>query len=835
MATNLVIVESPAKAKTINKILGKDFVVKSSMGHVRDLPLKNIGVDIKDSFKPKYVLVKTRLKVVEELKKAAEKCDTIYLAPDPDREGEAIAWHLKTILTDKKATKTFFRVQYNEITPAAVRKAFAHPGDIDIKRVNAQQARRILDRIVGYTVSPVLWRRIRRGLSAGRVQSVALRLVCEREKEIKSFVPEEYWLLGAKVRKLIEPLDPFRIKLVRVDGEKAEIKNGEQAENIKKDLDGRSLKVAEIAIKEVSKRPGPPFITSSLQQAASSAFGYEPKRTMSIAQKLYEGVDLGDGPIGLITYMRTDSFFIAQDALQSCRSLIHGTFGTEYLPEKPNYYKSRSGAQEAHEAIRPTDVNRTPDSVAHRLDSSELKVYTLIWKRFVASQMVPAKIEQKTVKIEAAPAGERKTTYIFHASASEIKFPGYMKVTGADVEKQLEAQGEEGEENLDRLPPLSEGEALECLEWLADRKETQPPPRYSEASLIKALEEDGVGRPSTYASIISTLHARKYVIREKRSLSPTELGMSVSDLLVTNLGELFNVEFTALMEAQLDRIEEGTVDWTTMLSDFYKQFEGWMAKVKEPPADQNAVRQVLDLMQKITQWAPETKRGKKTYSDNGFVDSVRKQMDDGKKQISVRQLVALVRIVWRYKEQIPGVESLLSDAGLAEMAQSAEVQPPRESTMRKIELLQTLDMDDSAKKFVESLHSQASTGRRLSDRQVGALDRIVMSHASQIPDFESRKEHLEMGSAEQQQEDPECGAILEAMASVTEWKPPVNRGRRVFDDKLFFTSLSQHYGRKKFLSPRQKAALKKMYGKYLSQIKNPVVLAEVPGPAADKS
>jgi len=835
MATKLVIVESPAKAKTINKILGRDFVVKSSMGHVRDLPIKNIGVDIKDSFKPKYVLVKTRLKVVDELKKAAEKCDSIYLAPDPDREGEAIAWHLKAILEDKKAPKTFLRVQYNEITPTAVRKAFDHPGEIDIKRVNAQQARRILDRIVGYTVSPVLWRRIRRGLSAGRVQSVALRLVCEREKEIKNFIPEEYWLLGAKVRKLVEPLDPFRIKLVKVDGEKAEVKNGEQAENIKKDLDGRSLKVAEIAIKEVSRRAGPPFITSSLQQAASSAFGYEPKRTMSIAQKLYEGVDLGDGPVGLITYMRTDSFSIAQDALQSCRSLIKESFGAEYLPEKPNFYKSRSNAQEAHEAIRPTDVRRTPDSVAHRLDISELKVYTLIWKRFVASQMVPARIEQKTAKIEAPPAGQQKTTYLFHASASEIKFPGYMKVTGADIEKQMEAQNGENEENLDRLPPLLEGEALECLEWLADRKETQPPARYSEASLIRALEEDGVGRPSTYASIISTLHQRKYVIREKRSLSPTELGMSVSDLLVTNLGELFNVEFTALMEAQLDRIEEGTVDWTAMLAEFYQKFDGWMVNMKEPPADQAIVKQILDAMQKITEWAPESKRGKKTYSDNTFVESVRKQMDEGKKAISGRQLMALVRIAWRYKDTVPGIDNVLSSSGFADIVKLPEIQPPRESTMKKIELLKGLDLDDSAKKFVESLYSQASMGRRLSDRQVGALDRIVMSHSSQVPDFESQKGDLEMGSVEQQQEDPECGAILKAMSSVTEWKPPVNRGRRVFDDKLFFLSLSQHYARKKYLSPRQKAALKKMYGKYLDQVKNPVPVAEAQAPAVEKS
>ncbi len=616
MANKMVIVESPAKAKTINKILGRDYVVKSSMGHVRDLPIKNLGVDIKDSFKPKYVLVKTRQKVVDELKKTAAKCDSIYLAPDPDREGEAIAWHLKTILDDGKESKKFLRVQYNEITPAAVRKAFENPGTIDQKRVDAQQARRILDRIVGYMVSPVLWRRIRRGLSAGRVQSVALRLVCEREKEISDFKPEEYWLLGARVRKLVEPLDPFRIRLVKIEGNKAEVKSGEQAESIKQDLEGRSLKVVEIVTKEISKRAGPPFITSSLQQAASSVCGYEPKRTMSIAQKLYEGVDLGEGPVGLITYMRTDSFFIAQDAIQACRTFIGEKYGAEYLPEKPNYFKSRGNAQEAHEAIRPTDVMRTPDSLAHKLDPMELKVYRLIWQRFVSSQMVPARIEQKTAKVEAVPVEQKITSYLFHASSSEIKFPGYMKVTGADIYKQSEKEnGSEGED-LDHMPPLSEGEMLECLEWLMDRKETQPPARYSEASLIKALEEDGVGRPSTYASIISTLHARKYVLREKRSLAPTELGLAVNDLLVTNLGELFNVEFTALMEESLDKVEEGSVDWRKMLAEFYGKFEGWMQKVKEPPADQNAVKHVLKSMESISRWAPEVTRGKRTYTSH---------------------------------------------------------------------------------------------------------------------------------------------------------------------------------------------------------------------------
>ncbi len=450
-------------------------MVKSSMGHVRDLPVKKLGVDVKNGFKPTYVNVKSRGKVIDELKAAARQCDVIYLAPDPDREGEAIAWHLKELLSNPKeeASKPFLMVQYNEITPRAVRDAFSHPGELDTKRVNAQQARRVLDRIVGYMVSPLLWRRIQRGLSAGRVQSVALRLVCEREKQILDFKPETFWVFGALVRKLITPLEPFEVKLKKINGEKAEIGSAEQAGKVKKELDGASMQVAAVKVRTVKRNPYPPFITSTLQQAASNVCSFSPKRTMGIAQKLYEGVNLGQGPIGLITYMRTDSVSLSQDAVNACRDYIKSNFGKEYLPDNPNTYKSRSGAQEAHEAIRPTDVNLTPQKVKKHLDSAEYKLYRLIWERFVGSQMPPAQIEQRTIEIEATPKIQvniaEASRYLFSATASEVKFPGHRKVTGEKDQKK------EDSDQIDVLPAVSEGEPLMCLELLSEEKQTQPP------------------------------------------------------------------------------------------------------------------------------------------------------------------------------------------------------------------------------------------------------------------------------------------------------------------------------------------------------------------------
>ena len=812
MGKKLVIVESPAKAKSINKILGKDYLVKASMGHVRDLPEKSIGVDIKNSFEPKYVIVKGRRNIITDLKKAAASADAIYLAPDPDREGEAIAWHLKALLGSSKDPKPFFRVQYNEITENAVRRAFEQPGELDMNRVDAQQARRILDRIVGYTVSPFLWRRIKRGLSAGRVQSVALRLVCEREAEIRKFVPQEYWIFGAMVRKLVDPRDPFRVKLLKIDGEKAVISNADQVKAVKTDLDGRRLRVVEIATRQVTKRPAPPHITSSLQQAGSSYCSFSPRRTMAIAQRLYEGVDLGSGPVGLITYMRTDSFTVAQEALESCRGLIKSTFGDDFCPPKPNFYKNRGTAQAAHEAIRPTDVSRTPDSLSGKLDSSEKKIYKLVWERFVASQMSPAKIDQRTVKVETVLPAEGAKQYRFQASASEIAFEGYMKVTGSAAKKK-ESESDE----VDKLPDLSEGELLDCVEWLEERKETQPPPRYSEAALVRALEANGVGRPSTYAQTLSTLHNRKYVTREKRSLIPTDLGMQVSELLVKCLADLFDVNFTASMESSLDEIEHGNEVWTQMLRDFYAKFEVWMEATKEPPVDHGKVESLLQVLRKIDNWAPEVKMGKRTYSDEKFVTSIAGQLEKHEKGISKRQFEALLKIGCRYREQVPELAPLIEKLGYGDMLTDPALGPPREETNTKLKLLAGVEMDESARSFVDSLQAHVEGGRRLSDAQNNVLNNIVLAHSDNIAGFDDVKDQLDLTNPEAEQ-DKESAPLLAAMENVKTWKEPVTRGKRVFDDKAFYESLCGHFRKKCFLSVKQRSALKRLVSRYRDQI-----------------
>jgi len=820
MGKKLVIVESPAKAKTINKILGKDYIVKSSVGHVRDLPEKSLGVDIEDGFKPRYVLSKGKKTVVSDLKKAARECDAVYLAPDPDREGEAIAWHLKELLSPASGGVPFLRVSYNEITPRAVMEAFANPGEIDINRVDAQQARRILDRIVGYTVSPMLWRRVKRGLSAGRVQSVALRLVCEREDAIKSFVPEEYWVLGAVVRKLIAPLDPFEVKLAKVDGEKPEIKSAEQERAIRSDLEGRSLRVATIATKEIRRNAPPPFITSSLQQAASNRYQFSPKRTMSIAQKLYEGMDLGQGSVGLITYMRTDSFSVSRDAISSCREFITKEMGAEYCPEAPNFFKSRSSAQEAHEAIRPTDVSQTPERVKSRMEASEWKVYSLIWERFVASQMSKAMIEQLSVEVEAVPKVEGDKTYMFRVSSSKVKFPGYMKVSGTDIGKKDKDGGD-----ADCMPDLSEGESLECLEWLGERKETTPPARYSEASLVKELERNGVGRPSTYAQTISTLTQRKYMTMQNRSIVAADLGMQVSELLTTSLNDLFNVTFTASMEDKLDAIEQGKVEWRGMLADFHSTFEKWMEATKAPAASSEAVMKVLSALDHVKEWAPEVKRGKRTYSDEKFVKSIQGDIESASKDISQRQFDALIRIACRYRDQSEEIVRMIEAAGYGDLLRDPEFQPPRASTIKKFEMLEGLEMDDAAANFVSSLSARVQGNRRLTQAQLKALNNIVLSHSSQVVDFESRRGDLEIETSEVEQDD-ESGPLLEGMGRVQEWKPPVARGKRVFDDKAFYESLKKHYDSKGFLSDRQRKALRRMVERYSAGMEGYSDLAE---------
>lgn len=816
MGKKLVIVESPAKAKTINKMLGKDCIVKSSMGHVRDLPVKSLGVDIDKGFALSYELLKGRKKNIDELVAAAKDCDAIYLAPDPDREGEAIAWHLKEILSHNKANKDkpFYRITYNEITPKAVKAAFERPGEINMHRVDAQQARRVVDRIVGYKVSPLLWKRVQRGLSAGRVQSVALRLVCEREQEIRDFKPEPYWLFGASVRKLVVPMDPFTVKLAKINGKKAQVTREEDARSIHSDLDGCGMRVAAIRKRTVQRQPYPPFITSTLQQAASTFCGFSPKRTMDLAQKLYEGVQAGQGTTGLITYMRTDSVNLAKDAVESCRAFINKTYGKQYVPEKPRSYRSRGGAQEAHEAIRPTDVNLTPDALKGSLDPAMLKLYRLIWERFVACQMPPAKIEQRTLEVEAQPKDPSRVEqrYLFTATASDVLFDGHRRVTGEkDTQK-------EDSDQVEGLPIVTEDEPLACLELLSEKKETQPPSRFSEASLVKALEASGVGRPSTYAQILSTLQQRRYVELQKRTLFPSDLGMRTNTFLTTELGALFDVKFTSRMEDRLDAIEQGDVDWTGMLQSFYRQFAEWMEGAKEPPANTDHVNALLEALKDVREWAPPVKRGKRTYSDEKFVTSVGEQLAEGKKPVSPRQLSALAKMVARYREQVPRAKEVLKLCGAQDLLEAPPPQPPKQSSIQKLSLLRTMDLDDSAMDFVLSLDSQVQGKRALSTAQRAALDRMVLQHANRIENFEQRREELGLAGQETPPEDHESGPLLALMQNVSTWNEPVKRGKREFNDKSFFESLDKQFKQRQSLSERQRAALKKMVRRYREQI-----------------
>ena len=821
MGKKLVVVESPAKAKTIGKILGSGYVVKSSVGHIRDLPERTLGVDIEHGFAPKYVFSKGKAKVIAELKKAAKECDEIYLAPDPDREGEAIAWHLQETLAEVAKGKPFHRVMYNEITPRAVKAAFEQSGQIDMHRVDAQQARRVLDRIVGYMVSPMLWRRLKRGLSAGRVQSVALRLVAERERQIQAFNIEEYWVLGANVRRETKPVDPFAVKLVRVDGDKLAVSSESSAKALLADLDGCALRVKDVRVRETTRRPWPPFITSTLQQAASSFCGFSPNRTMGMAQKLYEGVDLGSGgPVGLITYMRTDSVNIARDAQESARAFISESYGAAYYPETPNFYKSRSSAQEAHEAIRPTDVARTPETLRGVLDAPSLKLYELIWKRFVASQMAAAKIAQKTVDIEPVKAGLTHA-YAFSAASSEVLFDGFLKVMALDIRKKKPEEDDADEEvdEVDRLPPLAAGDPLVLVDWLSERKETKPPARYSEASLIRALEANGVGRPSTYASIIETLNAREYTSREKRQLAPTVLGLEVNDLLVDKLAQLFDVGFTATMEESLDQIEEGKVEWSQMMGEFYKRFKEWMDLAKEPPADAGKVSSVLALLDHVTSWGPEVQRGKRKYSDERFIASVREQIEKAEKAVSDKQLSALAKIAIRYRDQIPDAEQALGGLGFEEVVANDNAAPSNEASMRRFDVLAKVQLSENQEAFIASLRQQAESGRKLSEKQLAAIDRIITQNAAQMENFEEIKQSLQLTTTEADTApDTESPVLMGMLGQVTTWQEPVTRGKMTFDDKAFFASLSEQFNRKRSLSPRQRYAMKRMIFRYKSQI-----------------
>jgi DNA topoisomerase I len=561
MPKSLVIVESPAKAKTINKYLGSDYLVKASMGHVMDLPKKDLGVNLQKGFKPTYISIPSKKSVIQELKSAAAKTDAIYLAADPDREGEAICAHLRELLDGKK--RKFFRVLFNEITKNAIREAFEKPGEIDSRLVDAQQARRILDRLVGYQISPLLWDKVKRGISAGRVQTVALRLIVEREREIQAFQKKEYWTIAAQVEGKNPP--PFEARLVKFQGKELEIPDQENSDRHVAALKAAQFRARSVTTKEKRKYPVPPFITSKLQQEAVRKLHYSAKKTMMLAQRLYEGVEVGtEGSIGLITYMRTDSTRVAESALAAARDYIGRTFGEPYLPPGAIRYKSKKGAQDAHEAIRPTDVARTPDSMRRYLEADAFKLYKLIWQRFVASQMNPAIFDQTTIEIEA---GE----YLLRATGSVEKFNGFRAVYEEGKDEKSEMLDDE--EMKLRLPAVEEGEALRLHKLLPEQHFTEPPPRFNEATLVKALEEKGIGRPSTYASILSVIQNREYVNKAQGRFYPSELGMIVSDLLVKNFSDIFDLAYTARMEEELDEVEEGKLSWQEALDEFYKKFK----------------------------------------------------------------------------------------------------------------------------------------------------------------------------------------------------------------------------------------------------------------------
>jgi len=569
---SLVIVESPAKAKTISKILGKDFTVKASVGHIKDLPAKEMGIDIEHDFAPHYIVIPGKEKIIKELKKASKEADTIYIAPDPDREGEAIAWHIAEEVRDKK--KGIFRIKFNEITKTAVLKAIQEPGEIDMKKVDAQQARRVLDRLVGYELSPLLWRKVRRGLSAGRVQSVAVRLVVDREREIEAFNKEEYWSINAEFEGSSKPA--FWAKLVKYNDQKVEIGNAASAEEVTANVRDSRFILSSIDRKKRNRMPSPPFITSTLQQEASRKLRFTAKKTMAVAQQLYEGIELGDeGSVGLITYMRTDSTRISAEARDAARDFIETTYGKEFVPEKPPVYKSKASAQEAHEAVRPTYLTNRPEAIKQYLSKEQFSLYKLIWNRFIASQMAPAVLEMTSFEI-SCNTEKCKGETVFRATGSVVKFQGFMTLYTEGTDELLD-------ENEALLPSLREGEVLSLLNLQPKQHFTQPPPRFTEASLVKALEEKGIGRPSTYAAIMSTIQDRKYVHKTDGKFAPTELGGVVNDLLVDRFTELMDVGFTASLEEDLDHIEDGKMKWAKVVKNFYKPFHSKLTEALAVP------------------------------------------------------------------------------------------------------------------------------------------------------------------------------------------------------------------------------------------------------------
>ncbi len=867
----LMIVESPAKARTVGKLLGKGTTVLASMGHVRDLPTKELGVDVAHDFHPTYVVTPKGMKVVRELKEAARKADQIYLATDPDREGEAIAWHLQSLL--QGATKAdFHRIAYHEITRSAIEAAFRSPGQVELPLVDAQQARRVLDRLVGYQVSPMLWKNVEKDTSAGRVQSVALRLIVEREREIQAFQPVEYWNLEAIFSPASAPAVRLKTTLSKLNGKKANVPDGESALALAQALEGEGVvhQVSSITSKRRTQRPAPPFTTSTLQQAAGSALHFGSSTTMSIAQQLYEGVDLGGTTSGLITYMRTDSVHVASEAQQAALGFIRRTYGEEYAPSTPNRYSSGKNAQEAHEAIRPTNVERTPEEVAPYLDDRQRKLYRLIWNRFVASQMASAlqvdhaiEIQSRggaleTLSLPCAGTG-RGVECIFRAAARETLFPGYQKVYNM---KDL-GQEDEMDNLMGSLPALTQGDACRLRELKKEQCFTQPPKRFSEGALVKALEANGVGRPSTFASTVQTILDRHYVEKQQSALVPTDLGFRVNDYLVGRFPELFNVDFTARMEQELDQVEEGQVNWVSMLREFYGKFQGWLASGGALPQtlalSQEQWKALLEAFPEDFPFDPPVAGARRTYDDGKFTKSLRNLLAKSPEKFTERQGSAMVAMVARYAERHPELKALAESLGLGEAlaayqrdrASKAErrqngpeklaVEPALMALLKAMEKLEFEApvtrrrhvYDDG--RFFRSLAQQAKVSGELSAPQREALRKLALKYAAKIPDFPVLGEELgwsvspesspdlspaETKAAPQEmpQQKEQVEALLALSQAIQQWNPPTKRGKVSYDDKKFVESLKKQWETRGSLTERQLAAWIKTLARYQAQL-----------------
>lgn len=836
----LIIVESPAKAKTIGKIMGKEFNVMASKGHIRDLPKDTLAIDVNNNYKPHYEISQDRESIINGLVSAAKKSDEIFLAPDPDREGEAIAWHLKEVLAEKLDNKQvpFRRVQYNEITPSAVRKAFAAPGEINMPRVDAQQARRILDRIVGYKISPFLGKRMgASNLSAGRVQTVALRLVCERDAEIAAFIPTPYWIFSGLFSKLVEPKTPFKAVLRSINGKKADIKEEAQQKQIQEVLNSCKYKLVELKTTTEKKSTKPPFKTSTLQQAASNAFGFSPSVTMQIAQKLYEGVELKEeGTVGLITYMRTDSVAVSNDAREAARRYIVNTFGENYFLGKS--FTNSKNAQAAHECIRPTDPLRTPEQVKGVLSERDFKLYSLIWSRFIASQMADVVYEQLAAFIDTE--SNASDVYTFVASARKLVFDGFTKLV-KDKPRKQDNENEEGEEEfLDGLPPLEIGEYLAPVNMppQSERKENKPPYKFNEASLIQELERNGIGRPSTYATIIKTLNDRRYVEKEGKAMHATELGVKVNEVLIKYFPELFNVKFTAAMEEDLDKVEESLVEWTSMIDVFFKKLEEWLAQARGA-VNPEIVKAVLDLMGGIENWAKPVRTGRHSFNEQRFLKDIKACLepakdsataDDDKRRsrtVTERQFKTLIDIAYRYKNQLPELEATLAKYNVEYKPQ--EQAAPDEKVLKLFDVMDNAGIpDEKDRAFVDSLKNWVAGGRALTAKQQYRLEMIFNGMHNKVSDF-SPELCTNLGVEYKPVEKVDTSKIediLSALSKVATWRQPSKRGKRMFNDYEFYTSVQQQFSNNKVLSDRQISCLERLIVTYKEQIENFAELAK---------